>query len=406
MSMPDIAGGNEGRRYRHVSKLVTVLFSAGVAISSQRLSQSDLFVGGADGYQTFRIPAIVVSTKGSVLAFCEGRKNGPADTGAIDVVLRRSMDSGETWGATKVIWSDGPNTCDNPTAIVDRQTDTIWLFVNHNVAEDDEQTIARGRSKAARTVWVSKSDDDGITWSKPTEITKMVTKSEWGWYATGPGVGIQLEHGPHAGRLLIPCTHTIHHDRSQRDLFEYEDHVIYSDDKVAWHIGGVVKHRNVDEAQLVELDGGSIMMNMRSDPRKKKENRRVVAISENGGRTWRNVRHEEVLIEPPCQASLVRYTKRPEYQTNRLLFSNPASTESRMNMTVRLSYDEGKTWPLAKVIYAGPSAYSCLTVLPDMSISLLYERGNKYPYESVTFARFTLERLTDAADHLEGSATK
>lgn len=130
-------------------------------------------------------------------------------------------------------------------------------------------------------------------------------------------------------------------------------------------------------------------------------NMRAIAFSEDGGETWSKVKFDAALIEPICQASFIRYTDAYRRDRSRLLFSNPASREHRIAMTVRLSYDEGKTWAVSKMIYPGPSAYSCLAVLPDMSIGCLYERGEEHPYEKITFARFKLEWLTDGKDSVK-----
>ena len=146
----------------------------------------------------------------------------------------------------------------------------------------------------------------------------------------------------------------------------------------------------------MELADGTIMMNMRQVQDK---GFRAVSTTKDGGETWSEVIDETVLIEPRCQASFIRYTdKRSGASRNRLLFSNPASATNRVKMTVRLSYDEGKTWPVSKMIHDGPSAYSCLTVLADGSIGLLYERGEKKLNEKITFARFSLQWLTEGKD--------
>src|SRR5262249_53960976 len=154
-----------------------------------------------DGYHTYRIPSLIVSPKGTVLAFCEGRKNSGSDAGDIDLVLKRSTDGGKTWQPMQVVWDDGPNTCGNPCPVVDRQPGTIWLAMTHNLGSDTEKQIIERTAKGTRTVWITKSADDGATWSKPIEITAAVKKPDWTWFATGPGVAIQTAKG----RLVIPC---------------------------------------------------------------------------------------------------------------------------------------------------------------------------------------------------------
>ncbi len=337
----------------------------------------DVFVSGAQDYHTYRIPALLVTPKGTLLAFCEGRKQGRGDAGDIDLLLKRSFDDGKTWSAAQVVWDDGPNTCGNPCPVVDRATGTVWLLLTHNLGSDTEALLVDGKSKGTRTVWVTKSTDDGATWAKPVEITKDVKAPEWTWYATGPGVGIQLR----SGRLVIPCDNKVAGTKAN------QAHVIYSDDRGAtWKLGGVVGPK-CNESQVIERTDGTLLLNMRSY---QASNRRLVATSKDGGLTWSKPVEDAALVEPVCQASLIRQEVKGK---SAVLFSNPASLK-REKMTVRLSYDEGKTWPVAKELHAGPAAYSCLAMLPGGGIACLYERGIKGPYETITVARFSPAWLT------------
>jgi len=350
------------------------------------LRQVDVFVSGQDGYHTFRIPSAIVTPKGTVLAFCEGRKKGQGDAGDIDLVLRRSADGGATWGPLQVVWDDEANTCGNPCPVIDRSTGTIWLLLTHNLGRDAERDIIAGKSRGTRTVWVSRSGDDGATWSKPEEITASVKKPDWTWFATGPGAGIQLRDG----RLVVPCDSIADGGKKAHSF------VIFSDDRgKTWKAGGTASDQH-NECQVAELADGSLLLNMRNHGSRRRQ--RGTATSPDGGLTWSEVRFDPALVEPVCQASLLRYTRRPDGAKDRLLFSNPGTEKTRTRMTVRLSCDEGRTWPVAKLLHEGPSAYSCLTALADLSIGCLYERGEKSPYEKITFARFTLGWLTDGAD--------
>lgn len=369
------------------------------AIRGPFFEQQELFVSGTDGYHTYRIPALIVTPRGAVLAFCEGRKNSVSDTGDIDILLRRSTDAGRTWGPPVCIADHGPDTIGNPCPVVDHDTGTLWLLLTGNLGRDTERRILSGGSVGTRTVWVCRSDDDGITWTPPVEITSSVKDPEWTWYATGPGCGIQLR----SGRLVIPCDHNLP-DKARRS------HVIYSDDHgQTWKLGGVASS-DTNECQVVERTDGTLMLNMRNyDRGTGRQFLRAVSTSTDGGLTWSPPSYPAELVEPVCQAALIRcldpllprrlsaslpasgLTDSPAP----LLFSNPASTR-RANMTVRISYDEGRTWPIARQIYPGPSAYSALAVLPDGTVALLYERGEKGPYEKITLARFPLEWLTSA----------
>lgn len=362
--------------------------------NSSGLQQQDVFVARQDGYHTYRIPSLIATTNGTLLAFCEGRKNSASDTGDIDLLLRRSPDGGRTWSPQQVVWDDGPNTCGNPCPVVDEQSGTIWLLLTHNPGDTGEERIKQRGPGGTRTVWVTRSRDDGQTWSAPTNITASTKEATWGWYATGPGVGIQMRHGPHQGRLVIPCDHSFSHTNSPPANSSAPgdgSHVIYSDDHgETWKLGGTARPQ-MNESQVVELaDGkGSLLLNMRTTA---KASRRGQSLSHDGGETWTVPEYVPELVEPRCQASILRYSWPEGKQAGRLLFSNPAG-KRRTNLTVRVSRDDGKTWPVARTLHEAPAAYSCLAVLPDKSIGCLYECGYTNAYEKITFARFPLAWL-------------
>lgn len=358
------------------------------SFAAAAVEQTEVFVAGRDGYHTYRIPAIIRAHNGDLLAFCEGRKTGAGDAGDIDLLLKRSSDGGRTWGPIQLLWDDGANTCGNPCPVLDTSTGTLWLLLTHNIGTEKEDAIIRKETKGTRTVWVTSSRDHGATWAPPVEITRSTKDSSWGWYATGPGVGIQIQHGPHAGRLVIPCDHSYDdpNGRVRNGPYEYGAHAIYSDDHGAtWRLGGVIRPKT-NECQVVEsFDGkGTLIMNMRSYFGR---NRRTQALSADGGLTWTAPVDVPDLIEPVCQASLVRATVAKLH-----LFSNPASTK-RERMTVKASADDGRTWPRQLVLHAGPAAYSNLIVLDATTVGCLYERGEKTAREKITFARFSLADL-------------
>lgn len=354
-----------------------------VVIAEER----ELFSKNTHGYHTFRIPSLIVSTKGTVLAFAEGRKESSSDTGDIDLVMRRSEDGGKTWGPLRVIWDDGSHVCGNPTPVVDETTGTIWLLLTWNRGDDHERDIIAKKATDTRRVFVTYSTDDGLTWATPKDITATTKETSWGWYATGPGMGIQIKNGIHKGRLIIPSDHS--YDSVDGTVsggnFEYGAHVIYSDDHgKTWQLGGTIRPK-MNECQVIErADGnGTLLMNMRSYFGK---NRRALSLSDDGGITWSDPMEAVELVEPVCQAALIRYKE------DWMLFSNPASTK-RENMTLRLSKDDGRTWPISKVLHAGPSAYSALAVLPNGDILCLYEKGNQNPYEQISLVRMTIEEF-------------
>ena len=351
-----------------------------------------LFVSGRGGYHTYRIPAAARTPKGTVFAFCEGRKGGRSDAGNIDILLKRSADNGETFSAQQVVWDDGANTCGNPCPVVDSETGTVWLLMTWNLGADNERQIIDRKSKSTRRVFVTHSTDEGKTWVKPVDITSAVKKPAWTWYATGPGAGIQIARGPHRGRLVIPCDHI------EAGTKKYYSHAIFSDDHGrSWQIGGSTPSDKVNECQVVELTDGRLMLNMRNYDRAQRK--RQVAFSADGGGTWMGQRYDETLIEPICQAS-IRRACWPKGDGDKrgadkgvILFSNPASKTGRMNMTVRLSYDDGLTWPISKSLHAGPAAYSDLVILSPSQAACLYEAGSKHPYESIVFARLDIEKF-------------
>jgi len=375
-----------------VGVAVVSLFLFSAKAKAADVQQSDVFVAGQEGYHTFRIPAVIVTPDKTVIAFCEGRKNNRRDHGDIDLVMKRSTDGGRSWSPLEVIYEEGGNaevTIGNPCPVIDQTTGTIWLpFCRDN---DD--------------VLLTHSTDDGQTWAPPVEITADVKRNDWGWYATGPGVGIQLTHPRYAGRLVIPCDHREEVDGQSVKM----SHCFYSDDGGrSWQMGQSVD-KHTDECQVVELADGRLMINMRNywgrtGKVAERAGMRAIAYSEDGGQHWSDVEFDPTLIEPVCQASFLRYTEGDEHEKNRLLFANPASKTRRHELTIRLSYDEGRTWPVARVLHPGPAAYCCLTVMPDQTIGCLYENGKEHSYEKITLARFTLEWLTDGADAI--NATK
>ena len=342
-----------------------------------------LFESGQEGYACFRIPAVVTATSGVLLAFAEGRTNGCSDTGDIDLVMKRSEDGGKTWSALQVVWSDGDNTSGNPAPVVDEETGEIFLLSTRNLGIDREPQIIDQTSVDTRRVFVMSTTDEGRSWSVPREITTDVKLSNWTWYATGPGSGIQIKRGAHRGRLIIACDHI------EAETKHYYSHVIYSDDHgQTWQLGGSTPQHQVNESEVAELSDGRLLLNMRNYDRSQKN--RKIAWSTDGGESWSDIQSDPVLIEPICQASLQRYQFDDEGRSI-LLFSNPASKTRRDSMTIRVSFDEGVSWPLEKLLHTGQAAYSDLVRLPDDDIGILYEAGPSQdePYQGIVFERIS-----------------
>jgi len=349
---------------------------------------NDIFVAGHGGYHTYRIPALLVTPKGTVLAFTEGRKTSRSDHGDIDMLLRRSTDGGATWLRTQVVHEEGGTkkiTIGNPCPVVDRSNGRIWLpFTRDN---DD--------------VFVTYSDDEGATWSTPREITKDVKAKGWTWYATGPGVGIQIERGPHAGRLVIPCDHREPYKSKTAKM----SHVFYSDDHgETWQLGETVAP-HTDECQVAERPDGSLIINMRNywardGKQKDKGGKRVIATSDDGGATWSDIWFDDALLSPVCQAGLFRYSWPGDDGASGdtrsvLMYTGPASRSKRHKLTIRLSYDEGKTWPASRLVYEGGSAYSSPAVMPDGKVGILFEPDG---YKRITLVTFPLSWVTAGSE--------
>ncbi|QDU93959.1 sialidase family protein [Lignipirellula cremea] len=352
--------------------------------------QTDVFEGGQGGYHAYRIPSLVTTPDGALLLFCEARKASLSDDGDIDLLMRRSEDGGRTWQEPQLLREEGgdaPVKFGNPTAVVDRETKVIWLAVNRDVL--DPQGARGGGS-----LELLRSDDDGKTWSLPIDISAAIKRADWRHYAFGPGIGVQLEHGPHRGRLILSANYRTSFNKRTPSW----SHILYSDDHgETWRRGGQLG-QYTNECQVVEtLAGGKsgLLFNARNHWGRagspEKSGHRLVARSQDGGATWADEAMDPALSDPPCQASLFRYSWPTAAAPGRILFANPAGP-GRSHLTLRQSRDEGRTWPVAKVLCAESSAYSCITRLADGQVGVIFERDN---YRKLTFVSFPLAWLDE-----------
>jgi sialidase-1 len=357
-------------------------------------SSTNLWNGGVAGYETYRIPGIVATKRGTILAYTSARRNlDLGDWSDIDIVLRRSTDDGRTWEPSRRLAGDSHGTTDNPIAIVDQQTGAIHFLFQKNYAR----------------CFYMRSDDDGRTFSKPVDITYVFEKfrPEYDWHVIAPGVGhaIQLRNG----RLLVPIWMAIGTAEGPIVRAHRPSAVatIYSDDHgKTWKRGDIIasdspEYPNPSESMAVQLADGSVMINMRNES---PSHRRLVATSPDGISHWSKPQFDDQLFEPVCAASIIRYSLHPPSDRNRILFSNPDSSNipgegnhrfrARQNLSVRMSYDEGKTWPVERVIDPGVTGYSDLAVGPDGTIYCLYEAGAVHGSQTdnphMTLARFNL----------------
>jgi len=357
-----------------------------------------LFKSGLDGYNTYRIPALLMLGNGRLLAFCEARRDTCEDYGKIDIVLRMSDDNGKTFTPQCVIAQYGNDTIGNPCPVFDRETGRVWLFLNTNLAQGTEYEI--NLNKAPREVGEIHSDDFGRTWSPFHNLTKTLKRPGWTWYATGPCHAIQLE----SGRLVIPCNHGVF-DSELGDTRVYQPHVIISDDHGAtWRIGGTVDSCG-NETTIETLSDGRIYLNARNMYNNNKY--RIVSLSDDGGETWAPAHEETQLPDPMCQASVIAYPKAVEGCTRPLLFVNNPNVpskkrgEARRDLSVRISLDDGNTWSGGLRLLNGRTAYSDLAVLPDGNVACMYECGAAGPYERIEFKCMSVEEIMREGEAVE-----
>lgn len=379
------------KRLFSIISTVMLLLAPEFVSGGQMMTGDAVFRKGENGVHTYRIPAIVQTKAGTVLAFAEARHNSGSDTGDIDLVLKRSTDGGKTWGPIITVWDDAENVCGNPSPVVDRVSGRIILLSTWNNGKDPEKKIHARESIDTRRVFCMYSDDDGLTWSKPKEITRSTKKGGWTWYATGPCHAIQLT----SGRIVVPCDHGSFID-SKTSVSG--SHVIYSDNGgKTWKLGGILNVGN--ESTVTELADGSVMLNMRTDRAGREEHGygRLVAVSHDKGKTFGEPYYDNGLIEPVCNASIINYNT-DGTPGEKLLFSNPETKNKRRNMTIRMSRDSGKYWERVCTLTEGPAAYSDLMIFPDGDMGILYECGETNPYETITFARIPAKTFNPEAD--------
>lgn len=362
---------------------------------------ADVFVAGQDGYKVFRIPAIVRTADDDLLAFCEARQGG--DASEIDLVMKRSTDAGKTWGPLQVIQestdfrqyfgADAPAiTIGNPAPVVDlldpQHPGRIWLPF----------TLENDR------VFVIFSDDAGATWSPRREITQDVKKDEWGWYATGPVHSIQIQQGPHRGRLVIPTDHRVGEDG--KDGGDLGAHLILSDDHgKTWRLGAIDDTYQdgigANETTVVELADGTLYVNTR-DQGRETPGTRGETWSRDGGESfdsgdqdWQAFRPAPTVLDAPVvQCSLLRFSD------DLIVFSGPDSDgpsgPGRSDLRFRYSTDQAESWNNGPLIHTGPAAYSDLVRVNDNTIGVLFENGDrsgKNAYQRISFARIERQKF-------------
>ncbi|MFT5469480.1 MAG: sialidase-1 [Verrucomicrobiales bacterium] len=335
-----------------------------------------LFESGEEGYPRYRIPSLVVTNKGTLLAICEGRSDGGGLTGNVDLVLKRSEDGGKTWSPLKLVADAEKDTLGNQSALVDRETGVIWIAHTISPGAELEVDIAAGRTERSSQVYVISSADDGETWTKPRDISDVAKKPGWTWYGCGPGVGIQLK----SGRLFFPCYH-----REGENGSLTASHAVFSDDHgKTWKLSENAGAVN-GEPQALEREDGSIYLSARTA--KGGPFQRSIVESPDGGETWSEKRFDPNLYDPYCQNSLLKLAPK------RWLLLHPAGPD-RIDLTVRLSLDEGKSWDAGSMLLrAGNGQYSSMALLPNGEIGVFYDLWEDGNYQ-LYFTTFSPAQLT------------
>ena len=387
-------------RTRIASFLAVVLVGSICAHADPDLAQKPekliLWSAGDQGYELFRIPGIVVSKRGTILAYTNARRTiAQGDWGDSDIMLRRSADGGKTYQRSQHIAGDGHGVTDNPVAIAAQTDGKIHFLYQHDYAR----------------VFYMVSSDEGQTFSPAVDITGALEdlRSDFPWtvVALGPGHAIQMT----TGRLLVPvwlAAGKVHPDGTRAHAPSAIT-TLYSDDNgKTWHHGDLIARAtpeliNPNENQDIQLSDGSIMANIRTGDSR---DRRLVAFSPDGIHAWTRPTYDEHLYDPICDAGIVRYSAKPKDAENIILFTNPDSEDTpapgggtkglRRNITVRVSTDEGKTWPVKRVLEPGVAGYSDIAVGRDKTIFDIYETplGTNNKEHSVVITRFKLEWVT------------
>ena len=357
--------------------LLSLLLSGVTSAWINSQSTSEIFISGTEGVVEFRIPALITLKSGTVMAVCDARVDKKGDVpNNIDQVIRRSRDNGRTWdNIQRVVDFANQEGAADPSLIQDPETGRVFVFYTYCPGRNDVTEGGNAKRRHLQLQYVF-SDDEGDSWSLPVVVEHGIKKDGWHSMWPAPGRGTLLS----GGRLAVPVT--------VFDLENFHTFYLYSDDHGdSWQLSSKVG-TTINEATLVELEKNKLFVNARN-----RTGNRAVVLSNDGGETWSDIIYHEELPEPGCQGSCIGI--RDGQGKKILLFSNPANQNKRSHMTVKASYDNGKTWPVQRLIHEGPAAYSCLTVMPDGEIGLLYENGEKSPYEKITFIKFPLDWIVN-----------
>ncbi len=354
-----------------------------------------------NGVDTYRIPGLATTNTGTLIAVYDIRRNSAVDLQEdVDIGMNRSTDGGQTWESMKIImdmgeWGGLPNDQNgigDPAVLVDRNTNTIWVaavWAHGHPGKRNWWASKQGMSPKETSQFILvKSEDDGKTWSDPINITKQIKDPKWHLLLQGPGKGISMKDGT----LVFPAQFKDENEMPHSTLIYSKDH------GQTWHIGTGAKS-NTTEAQIVELSDGALMLNMRdnrgSGPSGKNgKGARSIATTKDLGKTWtEHPTSMKALPEPVCMASLIRHDYAVEdQQKSVLIFSNPFDQYTRQNMTIKVSEDEGMSWPekhFTLIDEGRGRGYSCLTSIDENTIGILYEGSQA----DLVFQKISLQEL-------------
>ena len=354
------------------------LWSAAALQAAPTLTQTDVYVSGKDGYHTFRIPAIETAPDGTLIAFAEARKYTREDPGYgrqdIDLVYKRSTDNGATWSPMVILEDPGEEwSAANPATLLDRTNGKLWVFYIRGRPKRSSDTARPGTDDINNMArW---SADNGRTWSEAIDMTAVARDMKdpaWKCSMPGPGGAIQTSKG----RLIVAMW-----------KMPFSDFTVFSDDHgQTWKRGQLVPGpQGGDECQVVELNDGRILIDMRQETGA----HRYLAESTDGGNTWSNLRPGLDVTAVAC--AIERYTPTGAAKAS-LLWTGPKGPK-RKQLELRTSTDDGKTFGPGKTVSDQFSAYSELAILKDNSVGILWERGIKDSYEFITFTRVNQEWL-------------
>ena len=355
-----------------------------------------VFESGKEGHKSYRIPAIISLPNGDLLAFAEGRKNNSGDFGDINIVLKRSTDKGNTWGSLQTVVDNELLQAGNPAPVVDIRDPRFpggRIFLFYNTGNNHEGEVRKG--KGLREVWYKTSTDGGVTWGEPVNITTQVHRpnqpalnsayqfsEDWRSYANTPGHAMQFQIGTYRGRIFVAANHSAGDPQKQAE--DYDAHGFYSDDHgETFHLGSALRIPGSNESIAAELGKGKLMMNSRNQ--KGHIRSRIVSVSSDGGQTWDTSYYDKNLPDPVCQGTILTIGKKKD--KNILAFCNAADEKKRDNLTLRVSYDDGRSWPVAKLIDKAEqlkdnAAYSDIVKLSKRSVGVLYEKNG---YSQILF---------------------